>query len=427
MKLLQKILGILARLVLKKYKPRIVGITGSIGKTSAREAVVSILGTKFHVRGSEKNYNNELGLPLTIVGANSGGKNPILWSWVFCKAFRLLFTKCHYPEVLALEMGADRPGDIAYLTNIAPPEVGVMTGVSAVHTEFLRDINGVLEEKRTLISVLPPSGMAILNGDDELVMSVAGKTRARVITYGFGEKNDLRALEFVAHYRPGEAPDHSGVLMKLVYNGSVVPAKIQGVLGRQHVYAALAGASVGIAFGMNLIEIAKGLSHYKPPRGRMCLVPGIKKTMLIDDTYNASPRATLEALRALREIEIEENARRIAVIGDMKELGEYTEEGHRGVGEYVAKAGIDILVTVGELARDIARGALHTGMLAENIFEFTDREETGLFVQKELRAGDVVLLKGSQGARMEKITKELMADPLRAKELLVRQNKEWEN
>src|SRR3989339_1506577 len=122
MKLLQKILGILARLVLKKYKPRIVGITGSIGKTSAREAVVSILGTKFHVRGSEKNYNNELGLPLTIVGANSGGKNPILWSWVFCKAFRLLFTKCHYPEVLALEMGADRPGDIAYLTNIAPPE-----------------------------------------------------------------------------------------------------------------------------------------------------------------------------------------------------------------------------------------------------------------------------------------------------------------
>ncbi len=423
--ILQNFLAFLARMILKKYKPRIGGITGSVGKSSTKEAIVEVLGEKFHVRGSPKNYNNELGVPLTIIGALSGGRS--LWRWllVLGRAGRLILGRGSYPAILVLEMGADHPGDLAYLTRLAPPEVGVVTAIAVVHTEFLRDVRGVEAEKSTLVTVLPHTGFAVLNGDDEMTRGFMGKTRARVITYGFGEHNDLRAIEFTLQYEMGGEGRKAGVLFKIASSGSVVPVKIDGVLGRQHVYAALAGAAVGVAFGLNLVEIANGLTDYEPPRGRMSILPGIKGTTLIDDTYNASPRATHEALETIRAVNLPENGRRIAVLGEMKELGAYAEAGHEEVGRRAAEIGIDSLVTVGELARDIARGAREAGLAADRIYEFMDLGEAGRFVQDRLRTGDVVLIKGSQAARMEFIVKELMAEPLRAKELLVRQDSEW--
>lgn len=423
--ILQRVLAFFARQILKKYKPRIVGITGSVGKSSTKEAVAKVLGARFHVRGSPKNYNNELGVPLTVIGALSGGRSFWHWLRVFYQAKILLLRRKHYPEFLVLEMAADHPGDIAYLTHLAPPEVGVVTAVAPVHTEFFRDLLGVQKEKGTLVSVLPHTGFAILNWDDELVRSMAGKTRARVVSFGFAEDADVRAIEFTLHYTLGERREDAGVIFKVAHGGAVVPVKIFGVLGRQHVYAALAGVATGIALGMHLVEISEGLRAYEPPRGRMCLLPGIKGTTLIDDTYNASPRATHEALRTIRAIDLPETLRRIVVLGDMKELGAYEAEGHREVGKLTAELGIDMLVTVGELARDIAHGARESGMSDDHIFEFLDRNEAGRFVQDRIRHGDVILIKGSQAARMEYITKELMSEPLRAPELLVRQDKDW--
>ncbi len=421
----EKLLAHFALAILKKYHPRIVGITGSVGKSSTKEAVVKVLAERFRVRGSPKNYNNELGLPLAVIGTASGGRSPARWLAVFSRVGTLLFGRTAYPDVLVLEMGADHPGDIAYLTRIAPPMVGVVTAVAPVHTEFFQNLDGVRREKSALVASLAHTGFAVLNHDDELVRTMAGHTRARVITYGFGEGADLHALEFTLHYEVGEKPENAGVLFKIAYGGSVVPVRMNGVLGRQHVYAALAAAAVGHAFGMNLIDIARGLTQYEPPRGRMSLVAGIKKTMIIDDTYNASPRATHEALHTLRAVEISESARRIAVIGDMKELGAYAAEGHREVGKLIAELKIDVLITVGELARGIAHGARGAGMSDDHIFEFMDRAEAGKFLQDRMGEGDVILVKGSQSARMEKIVKEVMAEPERARELLVRQDKDW--
>lgn len=423
--LLQKILATLARAILKKYRPRIVGITGSVGKSSTKEAVMKVLGERFKVRGSPKNYNNELGVPLAIIGAFSGGRSPFRWLWVLWRAVSVIVRRVDYPGLLVLEMGADHPGDIAYLTRLAPPEVGVVTAVAPVHTEFLKNVGGVLREKRTLVEAVPQKGFAVLNHDDELVRDMAGHTRARVITYGFLEGADVRALEFTLHYERGVRSENAGILFKMAYGGSVAPMHIPGVLGKQHVYAALAGAAVGCAFDMNLIEIARGIARYEPPRGRMCIMAGIKRTTVIDDTYNASPRSTHEALRTLRAIEIPESARRIAVLGDMKELGAYEEEGHREVGVLVAELGVDLLITVGELARGIAHGAREKGMVDDHIFEFMNRDEAGRFVQDRMHEGDVVLVKGSQAARMENIVKEIMAEPQRAPELLVRQDNDW--
>jgi UDP-N-acetylmuramoyl-tripeptide--D-alanyl-D-alanine ligase len=423
-KIVQKILYILARAVLKKYKPGVVGITGSMGKTSTKEAVFAVLSSKFRVRQNIKNYNNELGVPLSILGSESGFKSVFKWLGVILHGVRLiLFHDDKYPQILVLEMGADHPGDIKYLTDLAPCKVGVVTGIGPAHLEFFESIDKIVKEKRIIVSHLSQEGFAVLNRDDEKVYEMRDKTRARILTYGFNAESSVRAQEDSVL---GDGVDIKGVNFKLSYSGAVVPIFIPWILGKQHIYAALAGAAVGITYGMNLVEISQSLKNYKAPKGRMNLISGIKKTLIIDDTYNASPIPTEVALEVLQSIKLPaEDDKKFAVLGDMLELGGFSEEGHKQVGRAVVKSGVDYLVTVGERSRDISRAALEAGMNEDRIFNFPTPEEAGLFVQGKMKQGDVVLVKGSQGMRMEKVVKELMAEPLLAHELLVRQDPEW--
>jgi UDP-N-acetylmuramoyl-tripeptide--D-alanyl-D-alanine ligase len=191
------------------------------------------------------------------------------------------------------------------------------------------------------------------------------------------------------------------------------------------VYAALAAIAVGLSFEMNLVEIVTALQKFVSPKGRMKLISGIKHSMIIDDSYNASPQSSLSAIDFISRIATEKMFRKIAVFGDMLELGAYSEAGHREVGQAIARAKFDLLATVGERSRDIGRGAKEAGMSDEHIFNFSHNKEAGIFVQERLKEGDLLLIKGSQGARMEQVTKELMAEPLKASELLVRQGPEW--
>ncbi len=423
-KIVQKILYVLAKRVLKKYKPDVVGITGSMGKTSTKEAVFAVLSSKFRVRQNLKNYNNELGVPLSILGAESGFKSVFKWLGVFLRGLRLvLFRDANYPEILVLEMGADHPGDIKYLTDLAPCKVGIVTGIGPAHLEFFESVDKIVKEKRIIVSHLKPEGFAVLNRDDEKVYEMRGKTNAKILTYGFSADADVRAIEEGV---VGEGIQIEGINFKLSNAGAVVPIFLPGVLGKQHICAALAGATVGIIYHMNLVEISEGLKNYKAPKGRMNLVPGIKNTLIIDDTYNASPIPTIVALEVLQSIALPaEDDKKFAVLGDMLELGGFSEEGHRQVGRAAAKSGVDYLVTVGERSRDIARAALEAGMSEDRVLNFSTPEEAGLFVQGKMKQGDLVLVKGSQGMRMEKVVKELMAEPLRACELLVRQESEW--
>lgn len=419
--LLITILRILAKLTLWRYRPKVIGVTGSVGKTSAKEAIFTVLKSKFRVRRNYKNYNNEIGVPLTIIGAESGGRSLSHWLKAFLKGTLGLIYTPDYPEILVLEMGADKIGDIAYLVSFVKCDVGVVTAISEIpaHLEFFWTPGQVVQEKGILIESLSASGRAILNFDDERVRGMIGRGRAKVLGFGFSQEAELRASDLKIN---AEDLSQAYINFKVNYSGSSVPVRLEGILGGHQVYPVLAAVGAGLFFGMNLVDISQALRDYRPPRGRMNILAGLKHSWIIDDTYNASPAATLSALEALTAIEA---PRKIAVLGDMLELGSLSEEAHRQVGERAAQA-VDILLTVGQLSVFTADEARQVGLAKDRILRFLSSEEAGKSLQGLLREGDVVLVKGSQGMRMEKIVKEVMAEPQRAEELLVRQEPEWQ-
>ncbi|MFH1661840.1 MAG: UDP-N-acetylmuramoyl-tripeptide--D-alanyl-D-alanine ligase [Candidatus Falkowbacteria bacterium] len=426
-KLIQLKLKILAKIILAKYKPEVIGITGSVGKTSAKEAIYTVLSAKFNVRRNIGNYNNEIGMPLTIIGAQSPGRSVFGWNFVFLNASKLILIKNKKnTKNLFLENGVDRKRDMDYLNSIVKCNIGVITLIGPVHLEFFGSINNIQKEKGKLIKSLKKSGWAILNYDDEKVREMEKMTKNKVLTYGFHEKADVKAQELVFSFEESKEIDNLlGINFKLNYNGAIAPVFLPAVIGYSAIYASLAGASLGITHSMNLVEISEALRKFNSPKGRMNLVKGVKNTLIIDDTYNSSPQSATSALEVASKIPLEEGARRFAVLGDMLELGSFSEEGHREVGRKVFRSKIDKLIVVGERSRDIARGAKRIGMLSDNVFHFANTYNAGKFIQERISQGDLILIKGSQGMRMEKIVKEIMAEPLRAKELLVRQGEEW--
>jgi len=425
-KLLQLKLKLLSRLILKKYQPDIIAISGSVGKTSAKEALALILSSRFVVRATHKNYNNEIGVPLTIIGADSPGSSLYGWFAVFLQAFKLLFFyQANYPKILILEMGIDRPGDMSYLVRLAPPKIAIMTALSHSHMEYFGSLQNIKKEKQVLIEAVGRQGLSVLNYDNEDVRSMATVSKARVLSYGFQEGADLKAQD-LKHQFQTTPYEFSGINFKLNYQGSLVPVSMPELLSETGVYAFLAAAAVALHYGMNLMDIAALAPRLQTPSGRMSLLAGIKHTFIIDDTYNASPESTLSAVKLLGSMTLSGQAKKYAILGDMLEIGSYSEEGHRVVGKEISDLNIDYLVSVGERSRDIDRGAKQAGMSADCIYHFDNVEEAGRFVQNRLQEGDLLLIKGSQGMRMEKIVKELMAEPERARELLVRQDSIWQ-
>lgn len=426
-KILQFKLKILAGLILKKYQPEVVGITGSVGKTTTKEAVSVVLASKFSVRAPLKNYNNEIGVPLTIIGADSPGSSLFGWFLVFLKAtFLIIWRDKNYPKIIILELGVDRPGDMKYLTKLAKPSIGIVTAVSHSHLEFFGGLEKIKKEKQGLIEALPSKGLAVLNADSDLVISMATASRAKVLSYGFGKDADLRAVDIRYNFDKGEG-FLPGLSFKLEYNGSSVPVFLREAISDKAVLSALSAAVVAIYFNFNLVEIAKSLENFNLPKGRLQVLRGIKKSFIIDDTYNASPDSTIAALEVLRKVTLINSGVKIAILGEMLELGSYTEEGHQLVGKKAFEAGVSQLILVGERARHIAVGAKNAGFQEDNIFYFSYANEAGNFAVQRINQGDLILVKGSQGARMEKAILEIMAEPQRAGDLLVRQGEEWEN
>ncbi len=422
-KILEKILANLAKKIVVKYQPKIVGITGSIGKTSAKEAVSAVLATKFNIRKNIKNYNNELGVPLTIIGAESGGRSFTSWLGVWRKARQLIReTDRDYPEVLVLEMGADKPGDIEYLVDIAPCFVGVVTTIGPTHLEAFGNVESVAREKQKIVTHLDKSGFAVLNYDDEVVRAMAEKTKANVVFYGQTDKAQIYALDL---FNQGLAMDLDGIKFKITDGKSSVPVFLPGVVGIHQINCALIAAAVGHSFGMNLVEIAEGLKNYRAPKGRMNLIEGSDDILLLDDTYNSSPKAAIAALEALSTLKLSAVERKGAILGDMLELGAYTDEAHFELGKKAAELKLDFLVCVGINRERMAAGASKNGLNSDQIFQFENSEIAGQKVKELLRSKDLILIKGSQGSRMEKVVKSLMRYPEKATDLLVRQSADW--
>ncbi len=410
----------LAELTLIRYEPGVIGITGSVGKTSTKAALAAVLSSDRRVRAAGKSFNNELGLPLTILGNWDSTEGFFFWPKVLVLGlFQLLKKNPSYPQIIVLEYGVDRPGDMDYLVRIARSQVGIVTALSdiPVHVEFFASPEAVGREKAKMVGALPVTGFAILNGDDASVLEMKKETRAHPMTFGFSRGVEMR----ISGFQNQLDKKFKGVSFKLNYGGTAVPVKIEGVFGRSHAYAAAAACAAGLIYGMNLGKMAEALSSYEPLAGRLRLVPGIKESFVIDDTYNSSPVAAYEALRVLGSLKAK---RKIAVLGDMLELGKYTMEAHEEVGKLVSK-NADFLITVGNRAKFIAERAVKSGFSKKKIITFLDVNEAGLELQRKMQKGDLILVKGSQSVRMEKIVKEVMLEPQKAEELLVRQSPVW--
>lgn len=423
-KLLEKTLAWIANSVIVKYKPLIIGITGSAGKTSAKEAVYAALKGFFVASATPKNYNNELGLPLSIIGGKAAGKNIFGWLGVIMRGLVLIVFPRQYPRVLVLEMGADRRGDLSKLVAIAPPSISVITSLGSAHMEHFGSLGAIAEEKETLVRALPADGYAVLNADDPRVFAMRGATKAKVVTYGYAPSADVRLISAEYAHDPRSAAV-LGLRLKASYDSAEVEIELPGVVGEGHVRAALAGLAASKVLRVPAHDAAEGLRRYAPPPSRMRLVEGVKKTVLIDDTYNASPDAMFEAIKVLRDFRVPERAKRIAILGDMLELGGITEKEHAAVGDALAKGNIDLFLAVGEAMNHAVDAAKAAGMDENRVIHMQNAVSAGRFVQDKLKQGDVVLIKGSQGVRMERAVVELMAEPERASELVCRQGKEW--
>jgi UDP-N-acetylmuramoyl-tripeptide--D-alanyl-D-alanine ligase len=409
----------LARLTVARYKPEIVGVTGSVGKTSTKLAVKAVLAKEHDVRVFSANLNNELGVALAILGNWNVGdltlvsdhqpagteKMRKVFFWfkvIFSSAWRLIKKDEHYPEILILEYGVDRPGDMRELLKIARPDIAIITAVGdiPVHVEYFAGPEEVAREKGRLIESLSVAGCAILNFDDDTVMRLKNRTRARLMTYGFEKEAEVQITRF-ENTVAGGAP--LGVSFKLEYQGAFVPVRMKGAFGKTQAYAAAAAAAVGIFSGMNLVDISEALGNYVPASSRMTLLSGIKDALIIDDCYNASPLSMHAALDTLRDLPAK---RKIAVLGDMLEIGKYTPEAHERVGDIAAEF-VDILVTVGARAKFIAEAAQAAGMKKADIFSYDTAEEAQKPVQDMMQKGDLVLIKGSHSIGLDKVVEEV--------------------
>jgi UDP-N-acetylmuramyl pentapeptide synthase len=413
-----------ARLALLKYRPRVVVVTGSVGKTSTKDAAYAAMKGHTFVRKSEKSYNSDIGVPLTILGIPNGWGDLILWMRNILNGFLILVIRTPYPAWLVVEVGADRPGDLSRSLRWLTPDIVIATRIPVlpVHVEFYSSPDEVFQEEAFPLSQLGHGGVAVIPADDPRLTAVPLEEGVRRLTYGFGPSADVRVSRFritASNRLP------SGISFDIGYQGARTHLVFAGVLGRAHasaIAAGVAGALVALAgqAGTSLAEAVRNMHELATPPGRMRLVPGLKGTMLIDDTYNASPAAVEEALQTLKDAPRRAAddrgitpGRRIAVLGDMMELGNYSVEEHEKAGR-MAAACADLVVAVGVRAR---------GMNAPHAFERAS--DAAAFVLSVMEAGDLILIKGSQSMRMERVVKALMASPEHAKELLCRQDPEW--
>jgi UDP-N-acetylmuramoyl-tripeptide--D-alanyl-D-alanine ligase len=365
-------LGRLAAWYRSRLSVPVVAVTGSNGKTTTTEMIAAVLATRWRTHRPQGSFNNQWGLPLTL----------------------LAVTPEH--EALVVEIGANQPGEIAALAAIARPSVAVVTTVAAVHTEFFGSLDGVRGEKAALVRALDAGGHAVLNADDPRVASMARETSATVITYG-------RAATARVHAVGDALDDASGLRFTLAVDGEERPVTL-AFSGRHNVMNALAAAGVGVALGIPLDDVVRGLGSARPVKGR-CVWREAGGVRILDDTYNANPvsvSAALETVAAHRG-----RGRLLVVLGDMLELGAMTEDAHRAVGRAVAALGPAVFVGVGRHMALAVEQARVSGVADAR--HATTFEDTVAELVKSIEPGDVVLVKGSRGMRMERVVDALLA------------------
>jgi len=424
-KLVVSILTFEAKLILRKYKPKIIAVTGSVGKTSTKDAIFTVFSKVFFARKSNKSFNSETGIPLTILDCPSGWSNPLVWIKNFWTGLALILFPNNYPEWLILEVGADRPNDIKKVATWIPVDIAVFTRMSEVpvHVEFFKSPEELFKEKMNLLGALKKTGTIIFNYDDEKIRKhILSLKDNKRFSYGFDVSANVTASNYQIIYEDTPLQRPIGINFKINFGSNSLPINLTGTLGKQQIYAILASMTCAMSGEINLVEASSSLLSHKFPPGRMRVLDGVSNSTIIDDSYNSSPVALSEALGVMEILKI--SGKKIAVLGDMMELGDYSLREHKKAGHRVKEV-VDMLITVGVRAKYIAEAAIESGFAPEKIMQFTESRSAGEAVLSLVGEGDVVLVKGSQSIRLERVVEEIMSDISHKKDLLVRQDDEW--
>lgn len=407
----------MAKFRFRKFKGKVIAITGSAGKTSTKEAVYAVLNTQFKVKKCEKSMNTEFGLLLTLLDIESGFSSAIKWSWLILKAFYNCFFIDH-SEILLLEFGVDKKGDMDVLLSVVKPDIAIMTNVFPVHLDEgqFKDLQDIFDEKKKIVEGIKEDGIAVLNIDNSFLEHYAkSRKRSRTITFGKNKeasycadkiKQSIDGINFIVRHED----------KKLEVQASV--------LGEHQVYVLIPAIICADIFEINPLITLEALKQYSLPPGRMTIIPGKNDSIILDSSYNSSPEALKESLKILKDAAGEK--RKVAVLGNMNELGEQSEALHEMIGKIIPDY-VDVLLTVGENAKLFAKKAEEKGLKSTNIHVFKTALDAAEFFQTHVKKDDVILVKGSQNAvRLERFVKALMKNPENAKRLLVRQEKVWE-
>lgn len=414
-----------ARLVLKKYKPKIIAITGSVGKTLTREAIYLVLSKKFFVRKNEKSFTAEFGVPLAIIGCPEGKITPIQLLKNIFLGLKLIVFKSHYPDWLILEIDSDKPGDLGIVSSFLSIDILVVTAIGEVpaHVESFYDVCFFLAEKRDIVNAVKREGTIIYNADDARTSNLLKDVVSKKISCGIGSGVNVFGSEFKILYGNGKMGSVPTGMSFDVANGSDKYAiNIFDSIGMQNEYACLLATATGLEFGIPMNEICSSLNKFKSLPGRMNLISGIKDSVIIDDSYNASPVAMSQAVQVFKDLKT--SGKKIAVFGDMLELGKYSADEHRKISELIKNFASHV-ICVGLRMRKLSEELLNIGFKESNIISVDSSIEAGTELQKIIDTGDTVLVKGSQVMRMERVVEEVMRHPEDAGKLLVRQEPEW--
>jgi UDP-N-acetylmuramoyl-tripeptide--D-alanyl-D-alanine ligase len=357
-----------------KLRIRVVAITGSTGKTTTKDMISCVLSQKYKIASTERNFNNEIGVPLTIFRAEES------------------------TEVLVVEMAMRGRGQIKELTEIAKPDLGVVTNVGQAHIELLGSEQAIAEAKSELIEAIPEGGVVVLNADDLWTTFVSSCARSKITEYGI-TAGDVRAEKI-------EADELGRARFRLImHDGDAYTVRLP-IPGRHNVYNALAASAVASELGLNADQIRIGLSNCKLSSMRMEVFSTIDNVLILNDAYNANPTAMQAALATLMDVKTE--GRRVAVLGDMLELGRLAVEAHKSIGEVVASLGVEFLIAVGAESQVMAESAVRSGMIPKTVITCADADAAAQVLKQLIEPGDIVLVKASRAVGLEAVVKALV-------------------
>jgi UDP-N-acetylmuramoyl-tripeptide--D-alanyl-D-alanine ligase len=438
-KILQYVLAFLAKRVLGKYKPQIIAIGGSVGKTAAKDAIAHVLNQKYKVGKTMGNLNTELGVPASVLLADKSWdiesdslafslKNKSFFNilkellkisgfWVktiLHGCWLFVFSSVKYPEILVLELAEDKPGDMQYLLTIVNHFIGVITAIGEipVHVKFYASPQQLAYENSLIISKLPIEGLAILNFDEKIVKDMANVTQANVIGYAINESADFRALNLRLRCKVySDKKLEFGIRFQINYKTELEDFYLPNAIGQHQVYAILAAAAVGKSFDISLKKISEAVKDLKFAKHRMRIKKGKKNVIVLDDCYNSSPLAAQAALDSLKRCGnklISQNiiSRKVAVLGDMLELGKYSKKAHYDLGICAAKK-VDILICIGKFSKYIVQAAKEV-MSDDRVYYFKDVKQALKEIDRLINKNDFVLIKGSRAIGLEKMVNELI-------------------